>query len=36
MIELAKSDFLMDKKKELNKRGRKFIFNKHNKNKIVS
>ena len=35
LIELAKSDFVMDKKKELNKRRRKFIFNKHNKNRIV-
>ena len=35
MRELAKSDFLMDKKKELNKRRRKFIFNRHNKNKTV-
>ena len=35
LIELAKSDFVMDKKKELNKRRRKFIFNRHNKNRIV-
>jgi len=35
MRELIKSDFLIDKKKELNKRRRKFIFKRHNKNKIV-